>query len=378
MSDEASRIEFLEPHEEPDAIAWLDADDEENLGSRGSSRLPSRTTARRALVTLLVFGLALATTGFAGVHTFQHDQAVAEAANELVLREVDVGDPVTLTDPGALGGLGGWRIDPSAAIAVDVTNESPDPITLLSGATLYGPGLRSPATLKPSGAALLRPGQSGRLTGVATVDCGVPTQRLSFPGQDSTVLVQARTAGGAVGVATVPLAGGGSESVREQICVEEGEGLAASFFPESVNQTKHTFTVAVSAHSLAAQALKYSVVESYASAALSYQGLMPIPAGTTPTGRDPTLPGVSASGTLPGVELSTPTPVGAVSGTLAAGANMSAGFTVHVLSCPRTVPTAQSTLELEVLLEDDGTPAILEADGFDLDTLVGTACGLLG
>ena len=46
MSDEASRIEFLEPHEEPDAIAWLDADDEENLGSRGSSRLPSRKSPR--------------------------------------------------------------------------------------------------------------------------------------------------------------------------------------------------------------------------------------------------------------------------------------------------------------------------------------------
>jgi len=370
MSDEASRIEFLEPHEEPDTIAWLDADDEENLGSRGSSRLPSRTTARRALLTLLVFGLALATTGFAGVHTFQHEQAVAQAANELMLREVDVGDPVTLTDPGELGGLGSWRIDP--------TNESPDSITLLPGATLYGPGLSSPAVLRPSGTTLLRPGQNGRLTGVATVDCGVPTQRLSFPGQNSIVQVQARTAGGAVGAATVPLAGGGSESVREQICVEEGQGLAASFFPESVNPAKHSFTVAVSAHSLAAQALKYSVVESYASSALSYQGLMPIPAGTTPTGRDPTLPGVSASGTLAGVELSVPTPVGAVSGTLAAGANMSAGFTVHVLSCPRTAPTAQAALELEVLLNDDGTPAILAADGFDLDTLVGTACGLLG
>jgi hypothetical protein len=139
MGDELPRIEFLEPHEDPEDpedIAWLDAQDgqEEDLGgSRGGSLLPPRTTARRALVSMLIFALALSTTGFAGVDAFRHDQAVQAAANELMLREVADIDPVTLTDPGELGGLGAWRVDPSASIAVGVTNESPDPVTLLPG-----------------------------------------------------------------------------------------------------------------------------------------------------------------------------------------------------------------------------------------------------
>jgi hypothetical protein len=376
MADEHARIEFLEPHEEPDAIAWLDADDEEDLGSRGSSLLPPRTTARRVLLTLLVFGLALATTGFAGMAAFRHDQAVQVAADSLVLRGLDVGDPVTLTDPGELGTPDGWKVDPSAAIAVDVTNEGPDSITLLPGATLYGPGLRTPAALKPSGTTLLRPGQNGTLTGVATVDCGVPTERLSFPGQNSTVLVQARTAGGAVGMATVPLGGGGSESVRQQICVDEGEGLVANFQPGSVDSTKHTFTLTVSAHSRAAQALEYRIIESYSSSSPSFQ--LPTPVETAAPAAETVVFGTTASSILPGVELSAPTPVGAVSGTLAAGASVSAGFTVHVLSCPKTPPTAQASVDLEVLLEDDGTPATLQTQGSDLDALVGAACGLHG
>ena len=430
MGDELSRIEYLEPPEGTDDIAWLDVDGEpeEDLdGSRGSSLLPPRTTARRASASLLIFALALSTTGFAGVHAFRHDQSVQTAENELVLREAAVTDPVMLTDPGELGGVGMWRLDPSASIAIGVTNESPDPVTLLPDATLYGPGMTGPATLQPSGRTLLKPGQSDELTGVATVNCGVPTERLTSVLENNTIMVQARTASGAKGVATVSLDGGG-ESIRSEICTEEGDALAANFFPEAVNPATHTFTVVVAARSLAAQSMHYEVTESYASSVISVGGPVrmepgagpvvapePVLSGTpvgpaAPVGQGSSsgapsssatpvastapvtsgasgapvagsqlglLPGVTATSDLPGVELSAPVPAGAVDGTLAAGAGLSAGFTIRVLSCPRSLPTVQSAVELAVQLDDGGVPADFQADGFNLDTLVGAACGLL-
>jgi len=277
MGDELSRIEFLESPEDPENaedIAWLDADgeQEENLGgSHRSSLLPPRTTVRRVVVSLLIFVLALSTTGWAGVDAFRHDQAVQAAGNELVLREADVADPMTLTDPGEPDGPGGRQLDPSASIAIDITNESPDPITLLPDATLLGPGLTDPATLQPSGAKLLRPGRSGVLTGVATVFCGVQTKRLTSLLQSNTILVQARTVSGAVGVAMVAL-DGGFASVRSEICTEKGEPLAANSVPASVDIPRHTFTVVASARPLAAQAVPYQVPESYSSSAASVDG----------------------------------------------------------------------------------------------------------
>jgi hypothetical protein len=383
MGDKLPGIEFLEPHEEPDEVAWLDADDDEETGdarsgSHGGVPLPPRTTARRVLGSLLVFALALSTTGFAGLDAFRHDQAVAAAENTLLLRQVDVGDPVTLTDPGQLGGLGTWRLEPSASVAVDVTNQSPDPITLLPGATLFGPGLTTPATLRPSGTALLRPGQSGRLSGMATVDCGVQMVGVATLDQSNSLLVRARTASGAVGAATVTLASGG-ESVRQQICAEQGDGLVASVFPESVNTRTHSFTVTVSAHSLDSQPLRYEVLELYSNTQLPQHGAhgaTPVPDGVLASEGETALSGAAAASELPGVSLSTPVPVGAVSGTLAAGADLKAGYTVRVLSCPRTAPMARADVDLEVLLDDNGIPAIVQADGFDLGTIVGAACGL--
>jgi hypothetical protein len=349
MEDPIPQIEFIDPQEDPDDVEWLDGHDghdEVRVRAHESARLPPRTTARRVLGSLLVLVLALAATGYAGSAVYRHDEAVEQAANTLVLQGVDVGDPVTLLDPGALGGAGSWRIQPSAPIAVDVVNESPDPITLLPGATLYGPGLTAPATLRPSGPAVLRPGQTGRLTGVATVDCSVQAQTETDHG--NSVLVQARTTDGAVGVASVAL-GGGGESVRQQICVEQGQGLASSFFPQSVNSTTHAFTVTVSAHSLAAQPLHYEVVEAVATA----------PAQSS------------------GVPLSTPTPVGPVSGTLQPGGSLTAGFTVHITACPAQPASTLGDVELEVLLDYHGTPAIFQMQSFDLGMLVRAACGLL-
>lgn len=343
-------IEFIDPHEDPDSVDWLDEDDEEHVRSHGSARLPPRTTARRVLGSLLVFALVFAATGYAGTLAYRHDEAVEQAADTLELRAVDVGDPVTLLDPGALGGLGAWRIDPSAAVAVDITNESPDPITLLPGATLYGPGLTKPATLRTSGQARLRPGQTARLTGVASVDCGVQTASVGVD-RGNSLLIEARTASGAVGADSVGLDGGG-ESVRQEICVQQGQGLASSFYPQSVDTAAHSFTVAVSSHSLAVQPLRYQVVEAVS---------------TRPTQSMPPM----------NVLLSKPLPVGPVTGTLEPGGTVSAGFTVRVTTCPTLAAIAQGTVELEMLLFYRGAPAVFQMDGFDLGTLVREACSLL-
>jgi len=350
MENEHSQAEFLDPREDPDGIDWLD---EEHVRSHARSRrLPSSAVVRRFLGSLLVFAVIAAVTGYAGLAAYRHDQAVAAAADSLVIGGVDVGDPVSLTDPGQLGGTDSWRIDPSAAIAIGVTNQSPEAITLLSGSTLLGPGLIHPAALRSAGAMVLQPGQVGRLVGVVSVDCAVQESTRStvifVPGaaaQGDTVLVQARTASGAVGAASVQLDTGG-ETVRQQICLQQGAGLATSTFPESVDVRTHSFTIAVSAHSLAAQPLRYQLTQIY------------------------------PNGMLPGVTLSAPTPFGAVSGVLAPGAGVSAGFTVHVESCPRSPTTGIAEVYLQMYLDDSGSLAYFQSNGFDLTTLVGAACGL--
>ena len=349
MENEHSRVEFLDPREESDDVDWLD---EEHVRSHaGSGRLPSSAVVRRFLGSLLVFAVVVATTGYAGLAAYRHDQAVAAAGNALELSDVDVGDPVSLTDPGQLGGTDNWRIEPSAAIAVSVTNQSPDAITLLPGSTLLGPGLIHPATLAAA-ATVLQPGQSGRLVGEATVDCSVPTSTrtavIIVPGAadlGDTVLVQARTASGAVGTASVGLDTGG-ETVRQQICLQQGAGLATSSFPESVDVRTHSFTIGVSAHSLAAQPLRYQMSQLY------------------------------PNGMLPGVTLSASTSFGAVSGVLAPGASVSAGFTVKVENCPRSTAQGIAEVYLQMNLDYGGRLAYFQTNGFDLATLVGAACGL--
>jgi hypothetical protein len=379
MGDELPRIEFLESPEDPAEIAWLDPDGEEELnlgGSRGGSPWAPRATARRVYGPLLIFALALSGTGFAGVHAFRHDQAVQAAGNELVLREAKAGDAVTLTGSSAAGGAGAWRVDPSASIDVGVTNESPDPITLLPGATLMSPGLTAAATLRPDGTTVLRPGQTGKLTGAISVDCGIQTGSLANVLQGSSVLVQARTASGATGVATVNLGEDGG-SVRTQICDDEGEALSTSFFPESIDTAQHTFTIGLSARSLAAQSLRYQVTESYSSSVSSVDDMTSTEARAPWIANELTMSSSTTPSDLPGVTLSAPAPVGAVDGTLAAGASVSAGFSIRVSDCPSSLPSAQTAVELTVLLDDDGSAAVSQTYGFALSTLVGVACGLI-
>jgi hypothetical protein len=386
MGYEHPQVEFLDPEDGldgADEVHWLD---EEGLGSHRGGVLPPRTTSRRVAGSALVFAVGLALTGLPGVAAYRHDQRVAAAANALILREVNVGDAVTLTDPGRLGGADAWRIEPSAAIAIGVTNESPDPITLLPGSTLSGAGLAGPSTLAPAGGAVLAPGQSGRLAGTVTVNCAAlaspagngapgPVRRAAH---GNTLLVQARTASGAVGVAALDV-GAGAAPVRDQICDQEGQSLATSFFPVSVNAASHDFTVAVSARSLAAKPLKYWVTASFQNGPGASAG-GPDRLSVVMSGGRPVLPSLSmdeVEALLPGVRLADPTPVGPIDGTLAPGASTTAGFTLHVRACPVSPPTSTPALTLEVFLDDHGQPAYFQTDSFELDNLVAAACGLI-
>lgn len=381
MGDTQPQVEFLDPGDDSGEVEWIG---EEGLDSHRGAQLPPHTTARRVVGSLAVFALGLSITGYAGDFAYRHDQAVATAANALLLRGVQVGDAVTVTDAGRLGGSGAWRVDPSASIAVGVTNEGPDPITLLPGATLYGPGLAEPARLEPSGATVLRPGQSGRLTGTVTVNCGLNVATLASehaPKQpNQSVLVQARTASGAVGAASVSV-GSSSSTVRDEICQDEGDGLVASFFPESVDGLRHSFTVGVSAHSLSAQPLRYSMAAAYVGHGDVLLGSIPSDVTISMTDGEPgdggALSAAELEQLLPGVRLAAAVPFGPVAGTLAPDASVSAGFTVHVTACPSSVPNSTAALDLSMYLDYQGQPAYFQSDSFELASLVATACGLI-
>jgi hypothetical protein len=385
MHDEHAQVEFLDPedrdgHDSAEDVAWLD---EEGLGTHRGLLLPPLTTARRLTVSLAVFALGLSLTGFSGFAAYRHDQNVAAEANALILREVNVGDAVTLTDPGQFGGANGWRLEPSAAISIGVTNESPDSITLMPGATLTGPGIAAPSTLTPAGTSVLAPGQSGRLTGSVTVDCGMQVQGAKgadavVKGENS-VLVQARTASGAVGFAELGV-GQSADAVRQQICTEQGDSMAASFFPISVDGATHSFTVGVSAHSLAAQPLKYWVSASFSEAPETILDTLPSLVQVTLSDGKPvdtgSLSAAAVDALLPGVQLTDAAPLGPVEGTMSPGASTSTAFAVHVRSCPSSPPTSNAELNLNMFLDDHGQPAYFQADSFELDTLIASACDL--
>jgi hypothetical protein len=382
MSDTHPEVEFLDPAgQDADGVDWLD---EEGLGAGGTAVLPPRTTVRRIAGSLAVFALGVSVTGFAGLSAYRHDQSVAAAADALILREVNVGDAVTLTDPGQIDGPGGWRVDPSASIAVAVTNESPDAITLLPGTTLIGSGLTQPATLTPSGATTLQPGQRGELVGTATVDCGMQVQGAAGPSavvrrpQGNSVIVQARTASGAVGMASLAVGAAATPAVRDEICSAQGDGLAASFFPASVDAATHTFTVAIDAHSLAAQSLRYLMQAGFDNVPTGYSGTSPDLTIELSDGK-PVTSGLSIDAVerlLPGVRLAAATPIGPVQGVLAPNDTVDTGFSVHVLSCPSTMPTAQADVVLDMYVNYRGQPAYFQADSFNLGMLVAAACDI--
>ena len=323
-------IEFLVSH--PDAPeSWFDT----RFG-RGW---------RRPVAFLLVLGSCLGAVGVAAADTYRRDQSADRAAAALVLREKTVGDPVSLPDAASLGAAGSWSAEPSTAAEVDLVNLGPDAITLLPADLLRGPGVIA-GSLDPSGSGRLNPGQVGRLAGTVRVDCHQTPATSSPAAAQTTLLVRAVRANGSVGTMPIGLDTAG-ESVRDQICLQQGAAVISGDFPLSVDPTRHTFTIALSARSLANAPLRYALTLSY-------------PGATAP---------------YPGAVLGEPKPVAEVSGELAPGAILSGGYVVPVTRCPTALPEENADVDLQLTLPDAAGPVLLRADSFDLSILVEAACG---
>lgn len=334
MEDSDTEIEFLESQPDPDA---------DPLFGR-------RDTWRRPVAFLLVLGLCLGATALAGVHAYHRDQAADRAAAELVLREVATGDPVSLPNAASLGGQGTWTGDPATTVEVDVVNRGPYPVTLLPDVAMHGPGVTS-ASLAPRGGGRLNPGQAGRLAGTVRVDCGFPSAATAGQDAQTTLLVRARLANGTIGTAPIGLNTGG-ESVREQICLQQGATVASGNFAESADPVHQTFVVSLTARSLTATPLSYTLAYQYTDGSRG-----------------------DAVRRLPPATLGTPVPVGSVSGLLKPGAGLSGGFVVPVTRCPVGLPEENVDVELQLIVSYQGRQVLLQADAFDLSMLAAAACG---
>jgi hypothetical protein len=336
MDDAETEIEFLES-DDPDGRL---------LGGSGPAW-------HRPAAFLLALGLAIGGTTAAGVHAYRRDQATERAAAELVLREVATGDPVLLPNATSLGVQKGWTWDPSTTVQVDVINLGPDPVTLVQPATMRGPGVES-AGLVPGGDPKLNPGQIGHLVGPVRVDCTLPSATSADLDAQTTLLVRARLANGGVGTTPIGLNTGG-ESVRDQICLQQGAAVAAGSFAESADPNRGTFDVSLTARSLIGEPLSYTLVYQYADVAAD-EGVPDLLDAT----------------------LGKPAPFGTVTGILAPGARLSGGFVVPVTHCPIALPEENVDVELQLVVTDAGRRVLLQADRFDLSLLAAAACGQFG
>jgi hypothetical protein len=175
-----------------------------------------------------------------------------------------------------------------------------------------------------------------------------------------------------VGAAAAP-------AVRDEICSAQGDGLAASFFPASVDAATHTFTVAIDARSLSAQSLRYLMQAQFEGVPTGSSGSTDNPTIELSDGK-PMTSGLSLDAVdrlLPGVRLAATTPIGPVQGVLSPGGTVDTGFSVHVLSCPSTMPPGQADVMLDMYLDYRGEPAYFQADSFDLGTLIAAACDMI-
>lgn len=334
MEDAETEIEFLESQPDPDARPLL--------GRRFSWHRPAAF--------VLVLGLCVGACATVGVHAYRRDQAADRAAAVLVLREQATGDPVSLPDAASLGDHGTWTFDPTTTVEVDVVNRGPLPVTLLAEVAMRGPGVTS-ASLAPLGDGRLNPGQIGRLAGTVRVDCGLPSAATAGQDAQTTLLVRARLANGGIGTEPIGLNTGG-ESVREQICLQQGAAVASGNFAESADPVHQTFVVSLTARSLTATPLSYTLAYQYTNASRGGAVAAPPPA-----------------------TLGTPVPVGSVSGLLGPEARLSGGFVVPVTRCPVGLPEENVDVELQLIVSYAGRRVLLQADAFDLSMLAAAACG---
>ncbi|WP_034265280.1 hypothetical protein [Actinospica robiniae] len=333
MEETEIEIEFLESEPDPDARPLGPADG-----------------WRRPAAFVLALGLCVGAASLAGVRAYRHDRAADRAAATLVLRVQATGDPVGLPGAATLGSADSWGGDPSTTVEVDVVNRSPDAVTLLPDAVIRGPGVFS-ASLAPSGGARLEPGEVGRLVGTARVDCTLPSAAGVGRDAQSTLLVRARLADGSVGTAPIGLNTGG-ESVREEICLQQGATVASGNFAESADPLRHTFTISLTARSLLSSPLSYTLTYQYSDASRN-----------------------GAAAVVPNTALGAPAPAGTIAGLLVPEGRLAGGFTWPVTQCPLALPEENVDVELQLIVTDSDRKVLLQADEFDLSLLAAAACG---
>ncbi|WP_034265282.1 hypothetical protein [Actinospica robiniae] len=273
-----------------DEVDWLEeADGEERVAAgRDPRRLPPRATRNRALASVLSLAVVLSAAIGAGTAAYDRHQTDVRSANLVRLAASSTAPSIPgLTE---LAFAPKWHAILSEQVVVPVVNKSPHPITLLDG-RLTETGLRGAPTLKPVGKAVIPPEGTGELGGMVTADCTAGFSDMSSganpqssAGLDGTTTamasvidtasldagdltkmresmgalqVQARSVSGHLGEQTIfPEQAVGNTADR--ICSQQGRKVAQlNKVTTSVDPSAHTFTVSVTAKSLADTALEY-------------------------------------------------------------------------------------------------------------------------
>ena len=349
MQDDDGDVVFLDDDELGDE-SWLE--DERIESGRDPSRLPPHAAPRRVLVTLVALAVFLSGVGTAFGTAYHRHETDRQLANELVLAPTS--SPPQITGLVELGNAPEWHAHVTKQIVIPVVNRSPRPITLL-GAALKEPGLVGDTTLTPRGTTSLKPGQTGTLTGKATVDC-TQSQTADFPGVDtssgaeipvadnSALVVRAQTSGGSLASVTVnPDARQGD--VQARICDQEsGAILGATGMTSSWNAATHTAVVTMIAPSQADIPLQYEAVFS-----LAYDG--PIPSG--------------------GCDAGSTRPLTTTGGEVRPGETTTVSYAIQMTDCSASHrPSSTEDANVTVSLSANGTPLASSMLSIQLDSVL--------
>ncbi|HWG27606.1 hypothetical protein [Actinospica sp.] len=368
MAVEHTRIEILDPDEDSDDIEMLDEPDEERLdGGRGPSNLlPARASRPRVVASLLALALCVTGVGACLTTAYHRHQTDVRIANVLSLQ----GTKAESAIPGlsALDSETVWHAQPSERVLIPVVNKSPEPVTLLDG-ILVESGLTRPATLAPTGGATLRPGQTGQLAGNVTADCaddaptpGGPvgqtssaaasaessvTVTLTANSSDDTLLVRARTSGGAIGLQNLQ-PDVGHQSLQQRICGrQEGNVIGPLSMTTTGDPKTRVISVSLSTTSIADIPLNYTAAASYSA--------------------DPEAGGI--------VIAPNPLPTLAPAGTVKPAGGVRVAFSIPVTSCPATPPPSTNNILVYLMFANRGNLVGMETEAIQFDSALADVCG---
>lgn len=360
-----------------DGVDWLDEDDDEErvASGRDPQRLPPRATRDRLLASVLSLALVLSAAISVGTAAYHRHEADERIANTLTLAASSAAPSIPgLTE---LAFAQQWHAHLAEQIVIPVVNKSPHAVTLVDG-KLSEAGLRGMPTLKPVGDATVPPGGTGRLGGTVTADCTTqfddavtidPNQSRSTGTATVTVngdgtitgtgtlearrqanlgalQVHARSLSGHVGEQTI-FPESGLADTADRICSQQGESVAhTSAVKVAVDPRKHSFTVSLTAKSVADTALGY--------------------VGTTSWVAQPMALGLELDGAfLPITE----------SGTVQPGGTLTVSFRMTVRQCPTTPTFSDDNLLLSLLFVLNTNLVSAENDAVPYRALINEACG---